>query len=233
MSVAREIIEEHELYPVHEEDSVPETVEHERRVWELRSALRLRFPERWVTGDVCMYWEREAYQLYRAPDVLVAAEPLPEEPPVYLRWRDPTPLLVIEVGSRSTLRADEGPNVHVYLRNLGVGEYLYFKPHRTPRWRALNLWRLEGGEVVDARPNASGRLASRELPIEFGVDEDGRLRVFDPSGQPLPLPQEVQEQLAAERARAEAERVRANALESELQRLRQELERRGGSESRG
>jgi Uma2 family endonuclease len=237
MSLAHpQTIDEHELYPVHEEDSVPETIEHERHVWALRSALRLRFPDLGVTGDVCMYWEREAYHLYRAPDVLVVAEAFPEEQPVYLAWRDPKPLLVIEVGSRSTLRADEGPKIDLYLRNLAAGECLYFKPHRTARWRSLQLWRLEQGEVVTVRPNGAGRLASRELPIEFGLDEEGQIQLFELSGRRLPLPQDVQAEAIAQRARADAaqalasaEKARADSLEAELARLREQVKRLGGS----
>ena len=216
MAVARErVIDEHELYPVHEEDTLPERPEHEYQVWLLKSMLRTRLPQHWTTGDICMYWEERNFHQYVAPDVLVVRGPAPVEPPgVYLAWTDPPALLTIEIGSRSTLREDEGPKVSRYLIDLGVPEYLHFTPHRNPRRRTLALWRLQGEEPVQVRQNRKTRLLSQTLDLEFGLDERGVLRLYERDGRPLPAPEELQQQ---------AQRVQA--LEEEVERLKAELKR--------
>ncbi|MBI3946559.1 MAG: Uma2 family endonuclease [Armatimonadetes bacterium] len=89
----------------------------------LRDALGAHLPGRWVTGNICMYWEPENVQRYAAPDVLVvdgpAREPLPT---VYLKWSDPPALLVVEIGSKSTFLSDEGPQLGTYAWRLAVPE---------------------------------------------------------------------------------------------------------------
>jgi Uma2 family endonuclease len=228
MSVARrEITDEHELYPVHEEDSVPEKLAHERQVRYLRDGLEARLPDCWVTGGICMYWEERAFNRYAAPDVLVAGYPAPEGPKdVYLAWSDGPALLVIEVGSKSTFREDEGPKVERYLLDLGVKECLYYHPHRSPRRRSLRLWRLEGEDVLDVPTPENGRLRSLTLGLEFGMEERGFLRIYDSDGRMLLT-------AAEEHAHAEHQRHRADALELELLRLGEELLRRGGGQDAG
>jgi Uma2 family endonuclease len=230
MSLARlRITEEHEWYPVHEEDSLPVRPAHERQVRYLRSALAAHFPERWVTGEICMYWEERAFHRYVAPDVLVV-EGAPETHPhdVYLAWSDGPALLTIEVGSKSTFKEDEGPKVERYLRDLNVGEYLYYHPHRNERRRWLKLWRLVEDEVVEEAAVPGGRLYSETLGLSFGLEPDGFLRIYT-NGDALPTVEEQRTLLESERQRAESERQRAEALEKEVERLRAELARRGGS----
>jgi Uma2 family endonuclease len=249
MSVARrETTDEHELYPVHEEDSVPEKPAHERQVRYLRDALEARLPECWVTGEICMYWEERAFNRYVAPDVLVVGHPAIEEPKdVYLAWTDGPALLVVEIGSKSTFREDEGPKVERYLLDLNVSEYIYYHPHRNARRRSLRMWRLEGEDVVDVPTPGDGRFHSQALDLDFGLDEDGFLRIYDPGGQVLLGAVEEHARAEQERARAEQERQRADqerhraeqerqrvsALELELQRLREELSRRGNEPPAG
>ena len=256
MSVApREQLDEHELYPVHEEDTVPERPQHEAQVRYLREALGTRLPQYWVTGDVCMYWEELAFALYRAPDVLVVDRPRPAElPPVYLKWSDSAALMVVEVGSKSTFREDEGPKVERYLLDLGVAEYLYFWPHRNPKRRRLRMWRLIDDEAMDVAPLPGGRYFSETLGLEFGLDETGFLRVYERDGTPLPTSVELsalarqereraeherqraeheRERAEQERQRAEQERERAAALEQELDRLRKQLRQANVPEQQG
>jgi len=204
--------DEHDLYPAHEEENVPEKAQHELQVRYLRGALAVYLPEKWVTGNICMYWEKGNFQQYAAPDVLVVdGEPSDPPPGVYLRWADAPPLLVIEVGSKSTFLADEGPKLNVYGFNLGVPEYLYFHPDR----QELRFHRLgaRGYEAVPA--DARGWVHSETLDVWFGIDEAGWLRIYTPEGERL-------------RSHEEEARARAEA-EAEVERLRAELARlRGG-----
>src|SRR4051812_19421488 len=107
--------DDQEFYPLHEEDDVPETVDHESAVRYARNALTVRFPDWCITGNVCVYWERANTNAYRAPDVFVVKEPLAEPVTrVYQLWKQPPIAFVLEVGSRSTFRTDVGPKVELY-----------------------------------------------------------------------------------------------------------------------
>lgn len=226
----REIADEHDLYPVHEDDDLPERPAHEKRVRYLRSVLETRLPERWVTGDVCMYWEERAFHRYVAPDVLVAEGP-PHQHDVFLSWTDGRALLVIEVGSKTTFREDEGPKVDRYLLDLGVEEYLYFKPHRQARRRSLQMWRLQGEDVVEVVVR-DGRVRSLAVGLEFGPDETGFLQAYQPDGPSLLSLEEEHARAEAALALAEQERLRATALEKELERLREALRQHGSGDTR-
>lgn len=205
-------IDEPDLYPTHEEDHVPETPQHEALARYLKGALAARLPDRWVTGDVCMYWEKGDFQKYVAPDVLVVDVPTPDPAPsTYLRWSGAEPLIVIEVGSRSTLVEDTGPKVGTYAVLLRVPEYLYF----TPGWQSAVLFRLANGGYQAVPADERGWVHSETLGLWFGVDETGWLRVYTPAGERLLSHEE------AERARQEAER----ALQQERQ-AREDAERR-------
>jgi hypothetical protein len=77
-------VDERDLYPVHEEDDVPEIPRHERQNGYLRAALRTHLPDAFVTGNVCVYWERGNTRDYVAPDVFVVPGWRPvKEPRVY------------------------------------------------------------------------------------------------------------------------------------------------------
>ena len=208
--------DEHDLYPVHEEDNVPEKPPHERQARYLRDALQAYFPERWVTGDICMYWEERAFPLYAAPDVLVTEGPRPDpEPGVYLRWQDLPPLLVAEVGSRSTFVRDEGPKLDIYGLELRVPEYLYFHPIR----RDLRFYRLVGREYQAVAPDERGRVHSETLDVEFGEDAEGFLRVFSMAGEMLLTHEESERARRQAEARALTAERRLAEVEAELRRL--------------
>jgi Uma2 family endonuclease len=209
------VVDEHDLYPIHEEDNVAEKPLHREQVRYLEGALAACRPDKWVTGNLCMYWEERNFHLFAAPDVLVVdCEPPDPLPGVYLRWADAPPLLVIEVGSKSTFVRDEGPKLETYELDLEVPEYLYYHPTR----HDLRFHRLgeSGYEVVP--PEGRGWVHSETLDVWFGVDETGWLRVYTPAGERLLGHEE------AERARQEAE-ARAREAEAEMERLRAELAR--------
>jgi Uma2 family endonuclease len=214
-------IDDHDFYPVHEEDHVPETPLHLRQWHYLVGAIQAELPHLWVTGDTCLYWERGNTRRYVAPDLAVIDCPPPQEPTnVYLRWRDPELLFVGEVGSRSTLRKDTGPKVSPFEKKLRVPEYLYCDPPKGD----LRFWRIIEGRYHSIPPDAAGRVWSAQLGLSFGYDETGFLRVYDRSGRMLLTHEE-------ERARGEMEarRAAAEARRAETEHhLREEAERRMG-----
>jgi Uma2 family endonuclease len=224
------LVEDRDWYPIHEEDDVAEIPFHKEQTTDLYDALRVRFPQYFVTGNVCIYWERGNRSLYRAPDLFVAAgKPADPEPRVYLTWSDPPILFVAEIGSRSTLREDEGPKVEIYQDHIRAAEYLYSNPPKGD----LRMWRMGDAGYEEVTPEPNGRLRSAELDLEFGI-EGGFLRIYTPDGERLRTHEEA-EQLLAEQAqlrqeaeaRAAAERARREELERRLAEMEAQLQRQG------
>src|SRR5438874_11247346 len=89
--------DDRECYPIHEEDDVAEIDFHKVQTTDVYVALRLHFPNRFVSGNICIYWVPGNTSLYRAPDVFVAdGFPDVEHPRVYLTWQDPPVRLAVE-----------------------------------------------------------------------------------------------------------------------------------------
>ena len=108
-------VDDQEYYPLHEEDDVPETPPHEAAVRYARDGIAASFPDWFVTGNACVYWERGNTKEYRAPDLFVVKEPLTEPVTrVYQLWKQPPIAFALEVGSRTTFRQDVGPKVEIY-----------------------------------------------------------------------------------------------------------------------
>lgn len=226
------IQDEHDLYPVHEEDTVPEIPAHYRQSRYMSGAVEAERGDLWVAGEICLYWERGKYDRYAAPDVTVVDCP-PEAGPrrVYLKWVDPPLLFVAEVGSRSTFREDTGPKLEVFARHLEVPEYLYADPPRGD----LRFWRLVDGEYSPVLPDADGRYWSEGLDLGFGFDPLGFLRVYTRDGRIVAThAEEVRERREAERAQAEAERRAEGEARRRVkaERERREAEHRADAEAR-
>jgi Uma2 family endonuclease len=225
-------VDERDLYPLHEEDDVPEIPHHEQVVRYLRDAIGAHGPDWFVTGNVCIYWEPGNHEAYAAPDVFVVRAALAQpDPRVYLLWRDPPIVFVAEVGSRSTSQDEEGVRLERYRDVLRVPEHLYLDPES----KDLRLRRLGPGgyELVAVEP--SGRVRSEQLQLEFEVDEDGFLWVFTPDGERL-LTYEAEaerRQEAEARAIEETERRRvAEARAIEAAQRQQEAEARAAEEAK-
>jgi Uma2 family endonuclease len=228
-------VDDQDYYPLHEEDDLPEIPPHEATVRDLRNVLSLRFPGWFITGNVCIYWERGNTKKYRAPDLFMVREPLTEEVHrVYQTWKQPPVTFVAEIGSKSTFRKDEGPKVGIYQDLIRAGEYLYADPPKG----ILRLWRQGPAGYVEVAPEANRRLRSEALALEFGLDETGELRLYTLEGERLLTHEETEAaRQAAEAARQAAEAARAGAearaadLERQLAALRAQLEEReaGGS----
>jgi Uma2 family endonuclease len=200
------------FYHHHPEDSVPESGIHDAIVLYLHSVLAVHFPESWVASDVCCYWIPGNNRIYLAPDVFVTGAPRPE--PIsssYRAWEHGPLRLVIEVGSRTSLRRDVGPKLERYAEGLLPQEYLYYDADL----RHLRLHRRTAGVYVEVLPDDQDRVWSDETGLYFQMSADGYLRALYPSGDPLLSHGEEVER------RREAER-RVAALEAELARLRQQ-----------
>jgi Uma2 family endonuclease len=223
-----EPVDEHFLYPTHEEENVPEIGSHEFVARYLRDSLAALFPEGLVTGNVCVYWEPGNMQRYAAPDVLVALgrprEPLPR---TYLVWQDPPVSFVAEIGSESTRQVDLEEKPTTYGQHLKALEYFYTDPPEpeVPE-KEMRLWRLgpTGYEAVE--PEANGRMRSEVLGVEFGWDASGSFRVYVDG-----VPQRTHEEAEAERAAETERRQEAEARVGEELLRRQEAEARAEAEA--
>lgn len=227
-------VDEHKLYPIHEEDNVPETSPHELAVRYARDVLAALFPDCLVTGDLCIYWERGNMQRYAAPDVLVVRgrprEPLPR---TYLLWQDPPVSFVLEIGSDSTRHIDLGEKPEIYSEHIKAPEYFYADPpDPESSMREMRLWRLGAAGYEEVLPEAppgqagSMRLRSEVLGVEFGWDEAGFLRIWV-EGVAQPTHDEVRQQAEEEargRQEAEARAREAEARAAEEAARRRELE---------
>jgi hypothetical protein len=222
-------------YPLHEEDDGPETAWHKVQSTDVFDILRVRFPERFVMGNICLYWEPGNTRRYAAPDVFVAAGfPADREPRVYLLWEDPPVLFAVEIGCRSILPADTGPRPWTYERHVKAREYLYY----TPMLRELRFWRMGPDGYQRIAPEPNGRWRSLELDLEFAVDGDGYLRIYTLEGERLlNHPEEAQRRREAEMRAAEAEAratvevARRRELERQLAVLQAQLQAREDRET--
>lgn len=215
-----------EFYPVHEEDDVPESEEHERQNSYLRPVLRAHLRGSLVTGNICVYWEIGNTRDYVAPDVLVVPGWQPETSiRVYRMWAFPPIAFVAEVFSRTDTAAARKRKEKQYAEQVRASEYLSYDEER----RVLTLRRLgpTGYEVVKALPN--GRLRSEQLPLEFGCDESGFLWIYTPGGERLPCYEELGDRAAADaqqRQEAVARAAEAEARAAAETRQRQDAEAR-------
>jgi Uma2 family endonuclease len=222
-------VDEQKLYPVHEEDSVPETSPHEFAVRYVRDALAVLLRDCLVTGDICIYWERGNMQRYAAPDVLVArGRPRLPLPRTYLLWREPPVSFVAEIGSDRSRQIDLEEKPGTYSEHVKAQEYLYADPPdpESPL-RELRLWRLGAEGYLPVERQENGRLWSEVLGVEFGWDATDMLRIYV-DGVPQPTHEESEQRAAEERQR----RQEAEAARAEEARHRQEAEAARAEEAR-
>jgi Uma2 family endonuclease len=135
------------------------------------------------------------------------------------------PFWVLEYVSKGSKRKDYEDNMVKYEHELKVPYYLTFYPEI----QELTLYRHTGRKYVTVKPNAQGRYAIRELEMEVAL-LDGWVRFWF-RGELLPLPADLLRQLEEARRREEEARRREEeerhgrlAAETEVARLRAELD---------
>jgi Uma2 family endonuclease len=215
-------IDEHDLYPFHEEDHVTQGDPHYWQIHYLGGSLTVERPDLRITCDLCHYWEPGNTDRYVAPDVSVIAAPPPSRRRgVYLAWVDPPLLFVAEIASPSKTASDVAHKNAIYELVLQVPEYLEADAER----RELHLWQLVDDVYRDVAPDANGRVRSVQLDLWFGYDQEDFLRIYTPEGVMLPTHEEQAQQVAAEALRRE-QAERQAAAEA---RRREQAERRAAA----
>ena len=212
-------VDEHDLYPCHEEDHVSQGDPHYWQVHYLGGAIQTHRPDLRVCCDICHYWEPRSKKRYVAPDVSVIAGPPPaHRPNVYLAWIDPPLLFTAEIASPSKRRAQVEHKQAIYELILQAPEHLDADPERG----LLTLWQWGERAYRAVPPEAGGRVWSAQLALWLGYDGDSFLRLYTREGKMLLTQGEE-----AERADAEAQRA-----DAEAQRARGEARRRAEAERR-
>ena len=177
-------------YPEEDGIPLPDGPEQETHFYRITPVLRAYLEQYYdviVTGDTFMYYERGNPRAVVAPDCHVTFgvnrdDIQPHDS--YFTWHlGRTPDFVLEIGSRSTARADLGRKRDLYA-SLGIGEYWRYDPSPDSRHYGERLVgeRLENGEYVrmDVSPGPDGMLRGHSAAL--GMDlcwDDGRLRFYD------------------------------------------------------
>ena len=206
----------------------------------------------YVAADMLFYYVEGKPTIYKVPDVFVVKGVGKHKRRVWKIWEEKiSPTVIFEITSLSTGRVDTDEKKLLYAR-LGVQEYYLFDPlgeYLKPRFQGF---RLVNGRYESIRTERDRSIVSRELDAILRPEGE-MLRVIDrTTGQPVPTIDEAVERvdealeqleieterlrLETERAQAEAERAqaeteraqaeaeRADAAETELARVRAELE---------
>ncbi len=202
-----------------------------------------------VGGNMFLYYsetQSKKYE-YRGPDVFVVLDDTDDrERRSWVVWEEGgrAPNVIVEITSETTEHIDRGPKMRIYGALLRVPFYAIFDPFSG----VLDAFRFDAdhNRYTPIAKDARGYVRCEPLDLWMGVVpaylahyrvEAPWLRWIDGAGEPLPLSSERAAREAeraareAERAAREAERAareaeRADAAESELARLRAELEGR-------
>jgi Uma2 family endonuclease len=188
-------------------------------------------PNVFVAGDLFWYPVEGRPDIVAAPDTMVAFGRQKGHRLSYRQWEEGgiPPQVVFEILSPSNRFGEMSEKFDFYQR-YGVEEYYIFDPD--PLRLELSGF-VRRGEQLARIPVMNGYQSPR-LGVRFEFDPTSELRIIGPDGQPfrtyLELSQSEEEQrqrAEQERQRAEQERQRAEQAIAEVQRLREQLQRRG------
>ena len=228
--------DEDDLYPVSDGQPMAETDEHADEMTYCKDALRGYFASRptvYVSGNNFLYWERGTPSAVISPDLYVVFGPGSQQRDTYKLWleNDVTPAFVMEITSKKTQKEDQDKKKKIYQDILKVPEYFLFDVTGDYLNPNLQGWRLVRGKYRKIRPpklREKNRLYSEILGL-FLVAEGRIMRFYDPIAKRFLLSYTEQtEQIAYS---AQALRFVERRAEQEAQRAEQEAEARRMAES--
>jgi hypothetical protein len=214
--------------PLHfpEEETVPETVEHRRRLNVLFDSVRREFAGRAiVASDQFLYWDATDPKKRLAPDLAIRVGNTVERLPSWMTWKLGAPQVGVEIVS--DFDRAEGPfaaKLERY-RRAGIVEVVRFDPEDAEQ--PLRLWDSFDGDLVERNLGGPEALHCDALSLYWCVKQDpelgGVLRLArDALGTNLVLTPEEAERAAKEAAIVErdaalAEKETALARIAELE----------------
>jgi Uma2 family endonuclease len=240
-------------YPESDGRPMGETDLH--RWWMIRiyDLLKYRYRDQhvYVGSDLLLYYVEGQPKKFVVPDDFVVLDCKPEFRRVFKTWSEQrVPNVVFEVTSRKTRQQDLTMKPKVYAE-IGVKELFLYDPTLDYLNPALQGYRLDRGRSQRATTNASGAFECHELGLLLRLDRE-RLVIQDATtGLPLLTEAEThweaiesaqarkreaearaaiaQSRVEAAEARIEAIELRAKLAELEVERLREQLDRRPDS----
>jgi Uma2 family endonuclease len=216
-------------YPETDGRPMGETDIHIEWMIRIRDMLKYRYRGQrvYVASNLLVYYEAGNPARYLVPDNFVVLDCDPGRRRTYRIWEEgKAPDVVIEVTSVSTRREDESFKAQIYAR-LGVKEYFLYDPTSEYLDPPLRGFRLEGDEFGRIRENETGVLVCETLGLTFGLEGEDLVLRDCRTGDVLQTEAEAAEAArAAERQAREAAERRAAKLAAELQRLREQLDRK-------
>ena len=211
------------FYPESDGKPMAETDTHRNLLLRMVDLLQNAFPESYVSGNICLYYEEGNPRKMISPDTLLCRAQPKAKRRVYHAWEPNSQLdLVMEFSSTHTKREDHHKKKQIYANILKVPYYLIFDPHAM----YLHFFELKdvGYQLIES--NAQGHWEMPLLGIQVGLEVPNTLRLFDAEGFPILTTAEQEAQRAdqaEQRARREAQR--ADQAEQTIQELQEELER--------
>jgi Uma2 family endonuclease len=210
-------------YPTSDGRPMAETDDHRELMFALIKTLQAYYandPMVYVSGNLLLFYEEGNRRRHVSPDVFVVKGVAKHRRDNYLMWEERKgPDFVIELTSSSTRDEDVEDKFALYRDRLKVPEYFLFDPHEDYLDPPFQGYRLEQDQYVPIAL-VEGRLPSRIVGLHLERHR-GELRLYDPAtGRWLPTPEErvAEEQAARQQAESELERVRR-----ELEELRRRL----------
>jgi Uma2 family endonuclease len=171
----------------------------------------------YVSGNLTVYYSPNQLKSehFRGPDFFAVLGVERKERKSWVVWQEEGryPNVIIEILSDSTAAVDRNLKKQIYQDIFRTPEYFWFDPQSLE----FRGFQLVGGQYQELQTNASGWLRCQQLDVYLGI-HDGKLRLFSPEGELIPISQELAEQ---ERQRAEQERQRAEQAETLLARYQE------------
>lgn len=210
-----------ELYPVQEEGKpMAETQIHINQIIHIVSVLENFFQnisDMYVAGDMTFYYEEKNPKKFIVPDVFVVKGISKESRRVFRLWEEKPPIVVFEISSRKTWGADLNQKWKLY-EQIGVQEYYIFDPEYDYLPEPLVAYRLNKHGELKKITVRGKRIFSEALGLEI-FDKGEGLRFFNPQTKEI-----LRNLNEAENAFHGERNLRLQA-ESEIEKLRAELER--------
>ncbi len=180
--------------------------------WDSLEELCRRCGDLQVYNELLIQYFRGGRLRRVVPDNMLcrSQQPLASDSSYNMELEKAVPLLVLEYVSPNNMRKDCNESFRKHERELKVPYCLIYSPEK----QDLQLFHLEKRRYQRVPANARGRYEIADLEVEVAV-LDGWVRFWH-RGELLPLPNEMQEQLAQEKQRAER-------AEAELAKLREQL----------
>ncbi len=203
-------------YPESDGKSMAETDIHRNLLIRLIDALETVFPESYVSGNICLYYEEGNPKKMISPDVLLVMRGQPGEKRIFKVWEEAPIDLVIELSSRKTRKIDYGKKKHIYSSLLKVPWYVIFDPEKLN----LEVFRMFDDDYEPVEADEDDNYSLSDLGIYISRDPDKRLRLLDHKKNYVLYGDERvdQERYRADQERFKAEQERHRAEEETIQR---------------